>query len=76
MAPALTDLLGTHGLFYLYSVLTIFVASICYFAMPDTTGLSLEEIENIYKKKHKSVNCHNEIDTTRTKCICSKIATI
>ena len=54
MVPTLTNLMGTHGLFYLYSVLTLFVAFICSFAMPDTSGLSLEEIENIYKKKQKS----------------------
>ena len=51
MVPTLTNLMGTHGLFYLYSSLTLSVAFICFFIMPDTTGLSLEEIENIYKNK-------------------------
>ena len=53
MVPTFTNLMGTHGLFYLYSSLNIFVALICFFAMPDTSGLSLEEIENIYKEKSK-----------------------
>ena len=56
LAPTLTILMGTHGLFYLYSVLTLLVAVICFFAMPDTSGLSLEEIENIYKNKKKTEN--------------------
>ena len=51
MVPTLTNLMGTHGLFYLYSSLTLSVAFICFFIMPDTTGLSLEEIENIYENK-------------------------
>ena len=53
MIPTLIKLMGAHGLFYLYSSLTVFVAFICFFTMPDTTGLSLEEIENIYKMKRK-----------------------
>ena len=56
LAPTLTILMGTHGLFYLYSVLTFLVAIICFFAMPDTSGLSLEEIENIYKNKKHTEN--------------------
>ena len=51
LAPTLTVMMGTHGLFYLYTVLTTLVAIICFFAMPDTSGLSLEEIENIYRNK-------------------------
>jgi len=45
--------MGTHGTFYLYSVITLIVAIVCYYGMPDTSGLTLEEIENIYKKKKK-----------------------
>ena len=69
MVPTLTNLMGTHGLFYLYSVLTLFVAFICSFAMPDTSGLSLEEIENIYKKKQKSEKWY--IPEIKTVIICT-----
>ena len=54
LVPDLTFLLGLYGLFYLYSICCVVLAIICYFIMPETTGLSLEEIEEMYRSKDKA----------------------
>ena len=56
LVPDLKILLETYGLFYLYSVCSLILAIICYFFMPETTGLSLEEIEDMYRNKSKAKN--------------------
>ena len=47
-------LLGNYGLFYLYSTCCVILGIAIYFVMPETTGLSLEEIEEIYRSKAKA----------------------
>ena len=56
LVPDLRILLETYGLFYLYSICCVVLAIICFFVMPETTGLSLEEIEQMYRSKDKSKN--------------------
>ena len=53
LVPDLKILLNLHGLFYLYSICCVVLAIICYLIMPETTGLSLEEIEEMYRRKAK-----------------------
>ena len=56
LVPELRTKLDVYGLFYLYSACSIVLAILCYFIMPETTGLSLEEIEDMYRSKNKAKN--------------------
>ena len=49
--PALNEALGIHGSFYFYTCITCGCALISYFALPDTTGKTLEEIEDMFRSK-------------------------
>ena len=56
------ELLGIHGTFFMYSLVIIFVAILSYFFMPETSGMTLEEIEQMYRKspsksKQKKSSC-------------------
>ena len=39
-------------MFYMYSTISIIVGIVCYFIMPETKGMSLEEIEAMFSKKN------------------------
>lgn len=54
LVPDLNILLANYGLFYLYSICCVILGIAIYFVMPETTGLSLEEIEEIYRSKAKA----------------------
>ena len=54
-APALSDYLGLHGSFYFYSAITALCTIICYFTLPDTTGMSLEQIEDMYRTRNRKM---------------------
>ena len=56
LVPDLINALGLFGLFYLYSICCVILVFSCYFVMPETTGLSFEEIENMYRRKLEPVN--------------------
>ena len=56
MVPTFFQLLGVHGAFYMYSGFVLLVGILCFFFMPETSGMSLEEIEQMYRSKKKSVN--------------------
>ena len=56
LVPDLISALGLYGLFYLYSICCVILAVSCYFVMPETTGLSLEEIENMHRRKLEPIN--------------------
>ena len=47
--PLMVSGLGIHGTFLLYSCCCLTNIIICFFVMPETKGLSLEEIEDFYK---------------------------
>ena len=49
MAPSIAASWGYHGAFYLYAGLSLFVAIFAYCFVPETFGLSLEEISKIYQ---------------------------
>lgn len=51
MAPTISDFIGTSGAFYLYASCAMFSSLVAFFMMPETFGLSLNEIENMYKDK-------------------------
>ena len=54
MAPTIADNFGRFGAFYLYAGCTLFSGLVAYFQMPETLGLSLEQIESMYRKPPKS----------------------
>ena len=54
--PTLISYLGIHGAFMSYSACILTNLIICAFVMPETKGLSLEEIENFYKKRERKVS--------------------
>ena len=54
MVPTWFELLGIHGTLLMYACFCGFVGIMAFFFMPETTGLSLEDIENMYKTKKKA----------------------
>ena len=62
MAPAIIELLEPHGAFLFYACSLCVVGVISYIFMPETYGLSLEEIQKLYiapkddKKKTETKN--------------------
>ena len=53
MVPKLNVIMGLHGVFFMYTWIVLGVGLTSYFVMPETTGLSLEEIENMYRSDKK-----------------------
>lgn len=53
MVPALNEALGVHGSFMLYSFMGVCLGLFSFFTMPETSGMTLEEIEQMYKPKTK-----------------------
>ena len=49
MVPTLFEILGIYGTFWMYSGIAIVVSVFSYFFMPETGGMSLEEIEQMYR---------------------------
>ena len=49
MVPTWFEILGIYGTFWMYSVIAIVVAVLSYLYMPETGGMSLEEIEQMYR---------------------------
>ena len=49
MVPTWFDILGIYGTFWMYSAIAIVVALLSYLYMPETVGMSLEEIEQMYR---------------------------
>ena len=53
--PSLVHYLGLHGNFLLNCLSNVITIVICYFVMPETCGLTLEEIEDIYRPQRKKI---------------------
>jgi len=58
--PVLISSVGVGGMFFIYCCFTLFTITVCFFVMPETKGMSLEEIEDFYasvknKKQEKQV---------------------
>merc|ERR1711879_348521 len=51
--PAMFETLGVHGTFLLSASCATFMLIVSFFCMPETSGMSLEEIEDMYRSKHK-----------------------
>ena len=49
--PALEEFLDVHGVFFMHASIVLLVGFISYAFMPDTSGMSLEEIEEMYRSK-------------------------
>ena len=56
--PSLVSSLGMHGAFALYSSFCLMNIVISFFVMPETKGLSLEDIEDSYKKRERRLSEH------------------
>ena len=54
MAPTWNEILGIHGAFLMYACNCALVALICFFCMPETSTMTLEEIETMYKTEKKA----------------------
>ena len=61
IVPTMFAFFGIHGSFVIYSFVVIFVGVFSYFFMPETEGMSLEEIEDMYepipKKMGRRFSC-------------------
>ena len=51
--PTLVNYLGMHGNFFLSFVANVITIVVSYFIMPETSGLTLEEIEDLYRPASK-----------------------
>ena len=51
MVPTWQELFGVHGAFFMYACICSLVALTSFFFMPETSGMTLEEIETMYKSK-------------------------
>ena len=51
--PAMFEALGVHGTFLLSACCASFMLIVSFFCMPETSGMSLEEIEDMYRPKDK-----------------------
>ena len=56
MGPTISELIGNDGAFCLYACASALTAIFAYFQMPETFGLSLEEIENLYRDHSKEIS--------------------
>lgn len=59
--PTLFYALGVHGTFLMCALFTIGLLIFSFFYMPETSGLTLEEIEDMYRVK----KCNKVEDTTQ-----------
>ena len=53
LVPTFNEYLGVHGSFLMYCFLGGCNALFSFFTMPETSGMSLEEIEDMYRPKKK-----------------------
>lgn len=53
LVPTWNEYLGIHGTFLMYAAVCCLVALISFFFMPETSGMSLEQIEEMYRPKNK-----------------------
>lgn len=52
--PTLMNSLGMSGIFYSYAIITIVTLITAFFFMPETKGMSLEDIEEVYASRIKT----------------------
>ena len=64
VTPALTEVIGVSGCFAFFGFCVLSSVTFGYFFMPETKGLSLLELENLYKpeqdKKHSEPQAVDE----------------
>ena len=53
MVPTWFELMGIHGTFLMYSSIIFGVGLVSFFFMPETSGMTLEEIETLYRPRPK-----------------------
>ena len=63
MVPTFENFMGLHGMFYMYSCISIFVGITCFFIIPETKGLTLEEIESMYTSSNRKSASHETSST-------------
>lgn len=67
MIPTFIDNIDVSGTFALYSINTVVALIFSYFFLPETYGLSLEDIERIFRGSQKSDASHLELQQTETR---------
>ena len=53
--------MGHHGIFFLYTTCIALVGFTCFFVLPETAGMSLTEIQDIYNKKASDTKKYKEV---------------
>ena len=54
MIPTFLDSIGVGGMFLMYTLFTLVALVFSYFLLPETYGLSLEDIEKMWRGSQKS----------------------
>ena len=77
-ALTIAEAVGTSGAFYLYAGCALFSGVVAYFRMPETLGLSLEQIESMYRgnNKIKDESVKNRHRTSRSQSVVSFYDTV
>ena len=77
-ALTIAEAVGTSGAFYLYAGCALFSGVVAYFRMPETLGLSLEQIESMYRGNNeiKDESVKNRHRTSRSQSVVSFYDTV
>ncbi|KAK0166557.1 hypothetical protein PV328_004964 [Microctonus aethiopoides] len=64
MYPDMLDLMGKHGVFLFYAIISLVGTIFVIFFLPETKGKSLHDIDHLFSKKNKNIT---ELQTTLEK---------
>ena len=73
MIPTFLDSIDVGGMFLMYALFTVVALVFAYFVLPETYGLSLEEIEKMWRGSQKSDASILELQTESRKSSLNKL---